>query len=873
MSQTIAANPDHHCFVCASAGTGKTKVLVDRFVNLLKAGFHPESILCLTFTKNAALEMKERVLKIIQKEDPNLYKIVLDADLKIQTIHSFCQNVLERFEPFRILDDIDIKKLLQKAKESIYTKENQSLIYLTKKMSETQFDALLESLVANPSLFLKWKQTYGSVENYEQDLKRLLTYDAPIREDITPDLYPFCLTQKGDLRKRIDVTYREVAPFVHQHYINAIHQDMAVQTLHFLRVAELVFENYQKIKSDLKALDFHDLIQKAKTASFGDLSLSHILVDEAQDTSPNQWEIIHRLTKEYIEGKRGHTLFIVGDHKQSIYSFQGARADIFMDLPFQFSKTLDDFQTTSLSKSYRTTQDILQVVDAVFDDDLHFEKHDSARYNDKGSAVLLPLTPEVKVDYPPWGLVEDDQVFSSTKALHAQNLGRYIEEILTSDRILPSTQKTPKPQDIMVLFQKRSDLLKELERVLWEKEIPSTGVDRLILFDQLIVKDLLALAHFALLPEDDYTLACLLKSPFCNVNEHELYELCSVREQSLWEHLKHTQHRSSDFLKQLIERKNLAPFSFYAPLIQAMRFGDDQIVETFLDYVLAFEEKEVPTLRAFLEWFRTSNAYMKRREGECVRFMTVHASKGLQSPIVILADSTEKPSLRHDLFLVQDSVLLIKPAFETPWTTMVKKNMLESLRQEHDRLLYVAMTRAQDHLYITGLEKEGGWYDRLKKTSITEAVFEQEKATSPSWKSEKTPQETLFFEPYEEPQTTKEQKRGIALHALLEKMPDIPCDAQEVELLQRLLKKFPEFFEGDAEVTLATPEGIKRLDRFIEKENEVWIVEYKTHAQKPKDITSMIKQISSYKKYINQPYKKVRCFLFWVVLEEVEEID
>lgn len=878
MSQGIASSPQYHVWVSASAGTGKTKVLVDRLIHLLLEGFAPETILCLTFTRIAAAEMKERVLCLLQKDYPALYMNVLEKPLRIQTIHSFCQDLLKDQGSFTVLEENDIKRLLQKAKENLYTLQTDSLVFLAKTMSEARFDELLEALLSNPTLYLKWKERYGSIDAYKTRLDLILgLQDLPL--DVSEDFYTLCLTQKGDIRKKLPPDLQKIAQDAYNHRIYMIHQETAQQTLHFIRVAETVFQEYGRLKEEQGCLDFYDLIQKAKTVPLK-ISLSHILVDEAQDTSDDQWDILHRLVETFIIGNPQNTFFVVGDHKQSIYSFQGAKPEKFIELPHYFEKKLNPFKYVSLNLSYRTASAVLEIVDKTFEQlGVQFTSHVSARENAPGKVAAWPLTKKMDHELPPWGLIEEGQSFVTTEQEHAKALAIHIAELLKSPVILPSTGQAVRPEDVLVLFQKRSNLMHELEDALTAQNIPSSGMDRLLLNEQIIIKDLLALGHFALLPEDDYTLACILKGPFVGATEKELYALCHERGGFLWGRVE------NPFLLHLITQKNLSPFDFYAPIIRDMDFGDSQTLDAFLTYCLSYEEKEIPTLRGFLEWFRLFDPYVKRTSKECVRFMTIHASKGLQAPIVILADATEKPSLRHDVFLVDETLWLIKPSLETPFIQGIKETMLTKLKEEHLRLLYVAMTRSQDQLYVAGIEKEGVWYEPIVKAledcddcqPQKYGIYQNTPPVPPV-----PPVLPEHLEPYFEAPLHTLTKRGIALHRYLENMPSIDKNCPEKDLLERLLSKFPEFFEGEPEVSIATPEGLKRMDRLIVKKDEIWIVEYKTHEIIPEDITSIVQQVLDYKKYVEEYHAehtrflytkyRVRCFIFWITQEFVQEV-
>ena len=548
-----------------------------------------------------------------------------------------------------------------------------------------------------------------------------------------------------------------------------------------------LLEIFERLKENRALLDYDDLILKARDllqADGGaswvhyklDGGLDHVLVDEAQDTSPQQWDVIKALSGDFFagagarEGER--TVFAVGDEKQSIYSFQGADPFMFGHTREHFAKGAGaagkTFRPVELELSYRSTPSVLKAVDRIFKTDharegLTFDgKPIIHNWERKGQAGLVELWPTIKpgeaIEIKPWDAPLDRLPIDSPEERMAGRIADTIKGWLDSGEELPSAGRPIREGDIMILVRQRGSFAEKMVNTLKKKGIPVAGTDRMVLTEQLAVMDLLALGRFLLLPEDDLTLAVVLKGPFFGFTDNEdLFPLAYQRPGTLWDALKtadEPKYREAHArLSGLLARADyMPPFEFYARLLgpeggrrnlltRLGREADDPIDE-FLGLTLDFEREHVPSLQGFLSWIEAGRTQIKRDlehgHGE-VRVMTIHGSKGLQGNIVFLPDTCSVPTSRQETKLrwigEPEPALLWAPSKgqeESRTAELASEN--KALRaQEYRRLLYVAMTRARDRLYIGGWERSHKpsadcWY------SLIEPVFKEiaEEVTTPS---------------------------------------------------------------------------------------------------------------------------------------------
>ena len=537
---------------------------------------------------------------------------------------------------------------------------------------------------------------------------------------------------------------------------------VAEGTAALMSVGAAVLDRYSAEKQARGLMDYDDLIQTTRrlleqpgTAEWVlyklDGGIDHILIDEAQDTNPDQWAIVKPLRMEFFAGRGRHeefspaprTVFAVGDRKQSIYSFQGAAPDEFDrerdDLEVNVRDANSRWETVDMNVSFRSSPAILDAVDAVFDLDVaktgivpdSKEKisHLAARTGEAGLVEVWPcIEPDVADAPTGWKPPVERQKGDSPQNRLANIVAARIEHMVNSGERLESKNRPIRPGDIMVLVRRRTGFVDELVRQLKQRGVSVAGVDRMVLTDQIAVMDLMALGEFLLLPEDDLTLATVLRSPLVGVSEEDLFTLAHGRAtKSLWDALNIEAGRETalgeaqKFLSDLLAVTDLmTPAELFAHVLVACggrqkllsRLGvdADDPIDEFLNLALNFEKTHPPSLQSFLHWLTTSDAEIKRdldQSGtDSVRVITVHGAKGLQAPVVFLPDTTQVPVYRDQLLWTETPSALCLWASKAdaldPTTAQVREDAKAAQEREYHRLMYVALTRAEDQLYVCG---------------------------------------------------------------------------------------------------------------------------------------------------------------------------
>lgn len=546
------------------------------------------------------------------------------------------------------------------------------------------------------------------------------------------------------------------------------------RTLILHRFAEVFLPLYEEKKAARGWLDFDDLITRASSLLTDagvaawvlfrlDGGIDHILVDEAQDTSPDQWTVIESLAAEFTAGSGARdvdrTLFIVGDKKQSIYSFQGADVAAFDEklrlFEGRFNAVGRSFQSLELEHSFRSSPAILRVVDETFGDRFPAalggrSSHIPQWSRMPGRVDLWPLIEQVD------GKDDDDwrnPVDRITPEHHTARLARRIAEEIDSvikggTTITDSHGKTRQIHagDVLILVQRRSVLFSEIIRACKMKGLPIAGADRLKLGGELAVKDICALLSFIATPEDDLSLATALRSPLFGWTESELHDLAQPRKGWLWEELR---ARAADFpqtLDLLTDLRDQADFLRPYDLIERVLIRHDgrrrlvqrlgveaeDGIDELLSQALAYERGNVPSLTGFLVWLETDEVEVKRQtesEGRRIRVMTVHGAKGLEAPIVVLPDTCDARDRDRDEVVEVDGAAIWRvPVDESP-PTLASARARRKAREAEERLrlLYVAMTRAQSWLIVCGAgeaKQEQAWY-RLVEQGMLAAGAER----------------------------------------------------------------------------------------------------------------------------------------------------
>ncbi|WP_264373913.1 UvrD-helicase domain-containing protein [Wolbachia endosymbiont (group A) of Lasioglossum malachurum] len=522
------------------------------------------------------------------------------------------------------------------------------------------------------------------------------------------------------------------------------------RTSSLLGVFKVYVDLYNSEKSKNALLDYNDIIDLATNLLSDpdhkdwvlfnlDQKIDHILVDEAQDNSISQWKIITNLCDEFFAGNdEKRTLFVVGDVKQSIYRFQGANPHRFnyMQQYFHTKTGGRDWISCQLEKSFRSTPEVLMLVDRIFNNfraEISFNdneiKHVPYRENDQGYIEIWPALPRRKekeqqaLQIP----LTCRENYIIADRLLAQTIANRIHNWLNEGRILVAKDRHIEPRDIMILVRQRNVLVDYIISELKKANVPVVGRDYFRIMDYIAVQDLIALAEFLLLQANDLALANALKSPLFNFTEDDLFNIAYDRkEHSLWERIQDYSVVIYSELNYLINlSRTESPLALFTHILRtgkkkfAARLGLEcfEVLDEFMNLVLQFEN---PSLQAFVQWIKENNPEIKndmQSERNAVRIMTIHKSKGLQAPIVFLVDTNTVPRNSESIIFDGTEVPFWCGKNNNAYCDQVKREKKLEDYNEYLRLLYVALTRAEDELYILSKEpvQKGSWYDLITK--------------------------------------------------------------------------------------------------------------------------------------------------------------
>ncbi|MEO8618290.1 MAG: double-strand break repair helicase AddA [Sphingomicrobium sp.] len=658
-----------------------------------------------------------------------------------------------------------------------------------------------------------------------------------------------------------------------------------------LRAGQVYAAAYVNAKRVAGVADFDDLIRWTRnlleTSGMGDWvrfkldrRTDHVLVDEAQDTNDNQWAIVDAVAGEFFSGsseseQRWRTLFMVGDFKQAIFGFQGTDPNEYEKARDKFREAAErltneardnpdiltrDFRDLSISASFRSSPAILDLVDTVIGEIGH-EAMGLPRRPEPHRAFHAERPGEVEW-WPPFELDDQDEAddtgeegwIADSDRLYASKIAAYVRRLIDEKPLMASTGQPLSAGDVLILVRSRGELASLIVARLFAEHVPVAGIDRLHLHRPLAVKDLLSAVTFAVQPLDDLNLANLLVSPLVGWTQDQLYDAAFRRTGSLWGALL-DRERSDPASAQALDILNvilaMADYTTPARFLETILSGPIQgrrkllarlgqeardPIEELLSAALEFERGETPSLERFLAWFGSGDVEIKRDPSaptDAVRVMTVHGSKGLEAPFVILADATADPanlgpkSPPLEFPVDGDPVPLIRPKKAErcpPFDLLIEKEE-ELDRAEHWRLLYVALTRARERLVVAGVKKRGdgeaSWHRAVEKAMVAmnaepevEGVLRyRSKGRSPAvtrggkrepvvhrlpdWLFRNAPQEarpprplapSALVEddqphPPPSPAMAAAARRGILLHALFERLPGVPPGDRHVVAL------------------------------------------------------------------------------------------
>lgn len=1013
-------DPTASIWISASAGTGKTKSLIDRILALLLQGTKPDKILCLTYTKAAAHEMLDRLAKKIE-EMHNLQDILLPQFplvtkkfidklyeqslsskwVSIQTIHSFCLSILKQttletslYPNIELCDELlqnqlvseSIKKIFDDRKyhndlKTIMTYSNDFPKILLENFSEIyhflslsldiptyysdvfQIDPKYLKMNHQKIIQHLFKKIFDNSQSkvFQNLLEKLRK--SPSKTDLenanilskqtkTPNEYfiDVFLTKDGEIRKKLcakeieNIALQDMQENANR-ALNFAAQLNTINTakanISFFRVAQAVVEQYQKIKAYSHRIDYNDIISHSITLLHNfdwimykiDSQIDHVLIDEAQDTSPEQWEIIKLITQEFfINYQSNKTVFVVGDEKQSIFSFQGANVEYFREMHRYFKQACENsgakFYDITLSKSYRTSGNILRFVDHIFCEIFKGIHHETTRNSNEG---IIKINPLIELD-----------IENSNKAEFqlVADIVNTIDNALKNNLFIPSKQRCARPSDFMILFRKRNHFLIHMIRSeLKKRRIPVAEIDKIKLNDELAIEDLICFAKFTQLPQDDLICACTLKSSLIGISEEELMKTAVNRgKQNLWDHIQHTdlyKKYNLDNLQSYIDNsKTLSPYQFFLKILNdggfekiVSRLGSISVsyIHEFLNLTNKYSQTHAPILQNFLHYFDTTNVDVKHdisNQNNEVQLVTVHGSKGLQAPFIILADANA--STNSSVSIIKNCIDIRQNNYNIFWKLtnnvqpeIIKKTIAESKERENNeawRLLYVALTRAEDFLYVFGIQKEKGinpWYKLLSEkfspefdtNTFSYLKFNEKIQTKnnetlniPEWFYQKVPSNKIEISNADSIEITY----GNYVHEILslresdinnilyfryiinqiskkyDLSPELKIQAQNEAF--KVIENFPHIFSKKSlsEVDILFNNQRFRIDKIFFNNNELWIIDFKTGKRDQPSIREYSRQLQAYKnaikttrKYDNYSIKKAILWTKELMCEEL----
>ena len=880
--QILASNPNVNVWVSASAGTGKTKILVDRVLRLLLNGENIENILCITYTKTAAQEMINRLMDTLSNwsilnpdelkrkiyaltnEEPTPEKISLAESLfskllnniekiQIQTIHSFCQKILSQFPleanlptNFYVIED-SLAKSLQK--QAIYyilnlkfanldNKDDEIknlLIKIITNMSGFTFESQMENILKNSYDLENIIEIYNlnnSWDKYEDYLYKYLNANKNIKSNtLKESLFSNSSTMDSLKKITLELNSKESNPtrfnndfliflnksldekvlqfnyyqqifltekltprktIVSKSYLQGFSKDTqefientinkavgelvyfqesyknqltAEINLAFMKIAIEIYNTYQHLKEEASLVDFNDLI--IKTHKLLDKSnmkdwilykldskINHILVDEAQDTSPLQWEIIKYFSQDFFAGLSAkenlRTIFIVGDIKQSIYSFQGANPYIFNEINAYFKNKVftssQQWHQIPMNLSFRSNEGIITAINNLINN--LFDNTKAPYINEEFTHTVSNPNQKKSYNVEIWPSITQN-LNSTNKYERYKNLAQAITLKIQNLHLKHHIDYS----DILILYKKRQNnkTLSYLIKLFKNNNIPILGLDKINLNDSIAILDLLALTKFLLQNNDDFSLCCILKSPLFNLNDQDIVNLrvlSNTLKVSMFLAL-----QSSSFvnihkeLSALIEEsKVLSVFDLFFKILYTnggikkfvSRLGQETIepLSEFMNLILnQFLPNNTDNLQLFLKYILEHTQDISRDSSDntnSVKLMTIHGAKGLESKVVfLLQDLDDKPSSVDIVHNNNTTTPLLLLTLSSKYRANILNKLLEDLQiqqqQELKRLFYVAISRAKEHLYICSVCKNlpqevkhsQVWYNCITNTLLS----------------------------------------------------------------------------------------------------------------------------------------------------------
>lgn len=897
-------------------------------------------------------------------------------ELKIQTLHAFCSALLTRFSEYNpnnknyeVADSIEMAKMRSKAiNKALLAMDSHEILEISRFYTLGEIRDKVQILLSKSAglkRFFKDKEpkdirkTYNEIfqkkndKNLSELEKEVLDIDSGYLEYLNknhPKLFQLVsrkgitigqiidvyFTKTGEIRKNIinledDFVNQEI--FRIEKVLNCIKKEVSFKVnIFFLKLTKYALDEIEAQKDEKQVLEFDDLLLKThELLSVSenaqnvlhklDYNIDQILVDEAQDLSSHQWEIINLLSEEFFSGVGARdvirNIFVVGDFKQSIYSFQGAEPSVFIEMCNFYNKKCNDigrrFLKLEMIKSYRTTKTVLKLVDDVFSSNSIFNsKHISAREGE-GLACIYPLIEKNEKKQDAWILPQKDEEKLAPDAKLARKIANEIKNWVAQKRLIRGKNRPVEPKDIYVLFRKRSELMTFVSKELKTLGINVNSQFKITLNESLLWLDFKSILQFVIDPHDDFNLSGLLKSPFFNLQDYELSMIQECQGNALLDKVKNFNKQLSERLNiYIVKYQNFGIRDFFEFCIRQnyedflRRFG--QSVEVLIEALIIKIEslaQDGVSYTNLLEEFDNFDMQIdpQNESSNAVCLMTIHSSKGLQAPIVILADSSASAnSPNEEVIWYEKTPLIIPPKkYSDYFFEGLKDFNKRKQNEERDRLLYVALTRAEDELHAFGIENKSqdkSWYSNLElfasKHEFTEENLELNsgqpevyKIFATNLKYEKPNYKFVSNIKYESEETLK----GELCHLLLEMKSyrvsenslkntafsySDTLSKEEVEsCIRKVLlvsEKFPWMFGENTESEVAFQNELGeeiRVDRLVFENDSIHIIDFKSDEKVPRNISQVrpdyIKQLSGYSKLLERFYsKKTKTSIVWI---------
>ncbi len=956
--QEIASNPNNSVWVSASAGTGKTTLLTKRILRLLLNDTPPESILCITYTKSGASEILERIneklanwslldeeelikeIESLQNKKPRPKELTIAKGLfnkintsykglNIQTIHSFCQSLLNTFPieagvPLKFNIESNTKELVSEA--IVKTLNNSKLdkdlenniAILNQKYAPKTIEGILETIMNNQSFLLQMSINPNlAIKNYQNRIKEVLEVND---------------TENKDIKSK--------------------HAKMSINAL---AMAKKVFQVYSSLKTYKNILTFDDILNKTLLLLQREdilpwvmykinSQINHILVDESQDTTEIQWQIIKEISNHFFVGESGNetnkSIFIVGDIKQSILSFQGSKINTMLKMKDFFSKK---FQTIgkkliilNLKVSFRSSPDVTNIVTKLAN---HLFAQDTIYVNED-----LQHTAYHNFE----GYIEFYEMEDKKGEIFATHIMKQIDKILQN--------KDNKPSDIMILSRtKNSKITPILKEILSSQAIPFISANYKDTTEHPVFKDLLMIARFLLNQNDDIALASLLRSSIFNLTEQNLYEIRIENKQETlfnnllknekykyickillnWINLKADHLKVSTIYQNIIfNEKNINKF------IDNFAGEAEYLINIFMECVEHIAAINPFSLEELIDFIENNNENINKRKQDistneinAIKMMTMHSSKGLEAKFVfIIEEPQRKPNYSviplHDTFFInlKEEERKNYAIYEGKITNFIKNKE----KEEDKRLMYVALTRARNGIYMYSRQSGKNslpWATNLKNIGLNSKTIEIiEKNNYIQWNLEANNYQEFphykksdidligstifpsqknedddFYSPLTQNKMANNLKKGQIVHHLLEVIPNIEKNRQK-QYIDIYLKNnkinqenannistkieniishpdLQEIFNGNSfnEITVGEKQTINgkshiilgRIDKIYIKEKKIIIIDYKTSQQTNNIPNYMKEQMNAYKQILSSIYNTNNIKTFILFIENI----